>query len=216
MPGSRSDYLEGKQSDEVLGGVAFAAPATVYVALFTAVSADGGTFTEVSGNAYARVALTNNQTNWPALAAGLKSNGVAATFPQATPAGWGEVRGWGIYDASSAGNQLYWGLLVGAEKPFTATTADLLTAPGHGFVDTDQVCVTAISGASLPTGISAGVTYFARDTVGDTFKLALTSGGTAIDLTAAGQGFIGKYLGKTVAALDTPSFAVGDLDITED
>ncbi len=85
------------------------------VALFTATPSDTGGGTEVSGNAYARVAVTNNATNWPAASAGSKANGAAITFPQATPAGWGVVTQFGIFDASTAGNLLAWGDLTASK-----------------------------------------------------------------------------------------------------
>jgi hypothetical protein len=41
-------------------------PTAWYVGLFTAAPSDTGGGTEVSGNGYARVAITNNATNFPA------------------------------------------------------------------------------------------------------------------------------------------------------
>jgi hypothetical protein len=218
MAGSKSNFLELEVLDHVLGNAAYSAPATVYMALFTAVSADGGTFTEVAGNAYARVAITNNATNWPAAASGLKANGTVITFPQATPAGWGTIRGWGLYDAATVGNLLYWGLLVSGEVLFTAdASTDIITAPGHAIVDADPVVFTTIAGATLPTGVVAGTTYYARDIVASvSFKVAATAGGAAINLTANGGGVVGKDLSKAIAADDTASFAIGAVSIQED
>lgn len=108
MAGSFSDYLELKLLDYVFSAAAYTSPATLYVGLLTAAPSDSGGGTEVSGNAYARVAVTNNATNFPAASAGSKSNGTAITFPQATPSGWGVVTHGAIYDASSAGNLIAW------------------------------------------------------------------------------------------------------------
>jgi hypothetical protein len=108
MAGSFSDFLELEVLDHVFGAAAYTAPATLHVSLFTAAPTDAGGGTEVSGNAYARVAVTNNATNFPAASAGAKANGTAITFPQATPAGWGVVVAFGIHDAASAGNLLAW------------------------------------------------------------------------------------------------------------
>lgn len=112
--GSLSDYAELKVLDLILGGVAFTPPATVYVALFTATPSDTGGGTEVTGGSYARAAVTNNATNWPAASAGSKSNGTTITFPTPT-AGWGTVTSWGIFDAASAGNLLWWGALTASQ-----------------------------------------------------------------------------------------------------
>lgn len=116
MAGSKSDYLEAKLLDHVLGATTYTPPATVYIALFTSAPTDAGGGTEVTtagGTLYARVAVTNNTTNWPN-ASGTsptsKSNGTTFTFPTAG-ADWGTVTSFAIFDASSAGNMLYWATL---------------------------------------------------------------------------------------------------------
>lgn len=106
MPGF-SDYLELKLLDHVFGNTAYTAPATIHVALFTTApnTETGAGGTEVSGGSYARAAVTNNTTNFPAASAGSKVNGAAINF--ATPAAsWGTVVAVGIYDASTGGNLL--------------------------------------------------------------------------------------------------------------
>lgn len=115
MAGSFSDFLELELLDHVFGNAAYSAPATLYVALYTATPSDSGGGTEVSGNAYARVAVTNNATNFPAASGGSKANGTAITFPQATPSGWGVVTQFGIFDASTSGNLLAWGDLTASK-----------------------------------------------------------------------------------------------------
>ena len=113
---AKTNYLEGKLLDLVLGAVAFTAPVTVWVGLYTAAPTDAGGGTEVSGGSYARVSVTNNATNWPA-ATGTprsKANGTVFTFP--TPsANWGTVTHFGIFDASWAGNLLYWAILTASK-----------------------------------------------------------------------------------------------------
>ena len=111
MPGSKSDFLENELLDHMLGNAAYTAPATVYVALFTVAPTDAGGGTEVSGGAYARVTVANNATNFPAASGGAKSNGTEITFAQAT-ASWGTVVAFGIFDALTLGNLLYWATLT--------------------------------------------------------------------------------------------------------
>jgi hypothetical protein len=113
MAGFKSTYLANKLLDHWLGGPDFARPATLYIALFTAAPTASGGGTEVSGGSYARVAVTNNTTNFPAAASGLERNATAIAFPTAT-AGWGTVVGAGFFDASSGGNFLAYG-------PFTSS-----------------------------------------------------------------------------------------------
>lgn len=107
----KSDYLENKILDHVLGNTAFSAPANLYFALFTSAPTDAGGGTEVSGFSYARVNLTNNTTNFPNASGGSKSNGAAITFPTASGS-WGSVVAFGVFDAATSGNLLYWAMLT--------------------------------------------------------------------------------------------------------
>ena len=111
MAGSKSDFLELELLDHMLGNAAYSAPATVYIALYTAAPTDAGGGTEVTGGSYVRKSVTNNDTNWPAAAAGAKANGTEITFVEAT-ASWGTVVAFGIFDAATAGNLLYWATLT--------------------------------------------------------------------------------------------------------
>ncbi len=106
MAGSKSDYLENKVLDHVLGGGDYARPASVFLALYTVAPTDAGGGTEVTGGDYARLEVANNDTNFPAAVAGVKTNGTQIVFAQAT-ASWGTVIAVGVYDAI-AGNLLYW------------------------------------------------------------------------------------------------------------
>jgi hypothetical protein len=114
--GSKSDYMENKVLD-IIGGVTFTSPATVYVALFTTIPTDASTGTtpapgvEVTGGSYARQSVTNNATNFPAASAGSKSNGVAITWATPPSGNWGVVVGFAICDAATNGNILYWGAI---------------------------------------------------------------------------------------------------------
>jgi hypothetical protein len=112
MPGSKSAYLESALLDEALGGTDWAPPGTIYVALSTAPfdpTATGAAMNEVAGGSYARVALTNNGTNFPAAAGSYpasKAIGVDVGFTTAT-ADWGTIYSAYLVDASGAGNILY-------------------------------------------------------------------------------------------------------------
>lgn len=117
-----SDYLENKLIDQIFRGQAFTFPTTLYVGLLTAAPSDTGGGTEVAGSNYARVAVTNSLANWAGTqgsgttvassgATGTTSNNAVITFP--TPsATWGTVAYFGIYDASTAGNLLFYGTLT--------------------------------------------------------------------------------------------------------
>lgn len=74
-----------------------------------------------------------------------------------------------------------------ATKTFTVANAtDVCTATGHGLLDGQKARVTT-SGV-LPAPLVAGTDYWLRDVTANTFKLAATKGGSAIDLTTDGTG----------------------------
>ena len=130
MANNISTFLANKLLDHVLGGTAYSAPASVYLALFTVAPNVGGTGgTEVTGGSYARKTVANNSTSFPAASAHAKANGASFDYPFAT-AGWGTVVAVGIYDAVSAGNLLMVGTLtaprtIATDDAFTFRVADL-------------------------------------------------------------------------------------------
>lgn len=127
MASGKGTYWSNKSLDLVVGAQAFTAPVTLYVALYTvAPTATSASGTEVTGGSYARVAVTNNLTNWPAAVAGAKSNANAIVFPTAT-ADWGSVVAAAIYDAASAGNELYFGTLTQNKTISNGDTAQFAT-----------------------------------------------------------------------------------------
>lgn len=71
--------------------------------------------------------------------------------------------------------------------PYTEVSAvadagtDAITSVAHGLLNQQRILVRG----TVPTGLTAGQHYFARDITADTFKLATTAGGSAIDITAA-------------------------------
>lgn len=116
-----SDYLENKLIDHLLRATPYTAPATVYVGLLTAPTADGGGGTEVTGGGYARVPITSGLAAWAGTQAaasttassgtsGTTSNNGAVNFP--TPsASWGAVSDFAVFDAATGGNLLFYGSL---------------------------------------------------------------------------------------------------------
>lgn len=115
-------FLDNELLDHVFGNAAYTAPANLYFALSTtAPTVAGGNFTEPSGNGYARVAVTNNATNFPAATNGSKKNATQITFPQATGA-WGTVTYFGIFDSNTAGNLLAFAALTTSKDITTGDT----------------------------------------------------------------------------------------------
>ncbi len=131
-----SDFLENKIIDQLFRGQTAPTTTTLYVGLLTTAPSDTGGGTEASGGSYARVTVTSSLANWAGTQSagstiassgtgGQTSNNAAITFP--TPsAGWGTVTHFGIYDAASGGNLLFWGALTISK---TINQADTVTFP---------------------------------------------------------------------------------------
>ena len=68
--------------------------------------------------------------------------------------------------------------------PTSAVNAgtNVITFAGHGLSDTDQITYNQVGGGTLMTNVTDGQTVFVRDKTDDTFKIAATSGGTAINI----------------------------------
>ena len=121
MANAKSDYLEESIINHVLRNTAYTSPASVHVGLYSVAPGETGGGTELSGNAYARQAVTfgaPTQTGSPTVAQTSNSNEVL--FPEATGA-WPEAVAFGIFDAVSVGNLLYYGTL---DTPRTAGLGD--------------------------------------------------------------------------------------------
>lgn len=115
----KTDYLENALLNHVFRNVAYTSPTTVYVGLFTSAPTDAGGGTEVSGGSYARKVGT-----FSAPSGGALSNSAAILFDVAT-ANWGTIVAFGIFDAVSAGNLLYWNTMTSV----TINTSEQLNVP---------------------------------------------------------------------------------------
>jgi hypothetical protein len=121
----KTDYLENAVLNHVLRNTTYTPVATVYMALFTAAPNDAYTSgvptgTEVSGNNYSRAAVT-----FGAASGGAVTNSGDVTF--ATPSGsWGACTHFGIFDAATVGNLLYWNNLTQTETPLSGNVVKFL------------------------------------------------------------------------------------------
>ena len=105
-----SNYLENALLNATLRNTSYTSPATVYAALFTSDPTDAGTGTECTGTGYTRKAIT-----FAAPSNGVTTNSAAACeFDQAT-GDWGTITHFGIYDALTTGNLLYYGALTNSK-----------------------------------------------------------------------------------------------------
>jgi hypothetical protein len=120
---SFSDYTENLVLTWLFTGSSATRPTAWYVGLFTAAPSDTGGGTEVTGNAYARVATGTISGSGTATTF---TNAAAIEFAAASGGNWGSI-GWaGIFDASSSGNLLAWAPLSTAR---TINDGDVLRIP---------------------------------------------------------------------------------------
>lgn len=121
------DTVEQALLDHFLTDPAYTPPATMYIGLSTTTPTEaGGNFTEPSGGSYARVSTA--AADWSAAtgtAPATKTNTATKTFTTAS-ATWSSgsnMTHFGLFDASSAGNLLCWGLLGTAKPVISGDTA---------------------------------------------------------------------------------------------
>jgi hypothetical protein len=180
--------------------------------LHTAYSTTGTN--EVTGGspAYARKGIT-----WAAAASGSKA--LAATFPTwDVPAGT-TVAWFGLWDAVTVGTFL--GMMpLGAgtlQNAMVEVAADItnndIFVKAHGYVADTRV----VFWGALPTGLTVGTIYFviATGLTTDSFRVATTSGGTAIDLTGTQPfGFFSqKCVPETFAGQGTYNLTSASVDL---
>jgi hypothetical protein len=111
-----SNYLEDALINGTLRATTYTAPTTVYVALFLNDPGEDASGTEVSGNGYARQSAT-----FAAPSNGAASTDADVQFPQATGT-QGTITHFGIFDALTTGNMLYYGALTASK---TIETGDV-------------------------------------------------------------------------------------------
>jgi hypothetical protein len=96
--------------------------------------------------------------------------------------------------------------------------ADTFTLVNHGLTDGKRV---SFSTLGTTTGISAWTIYFVVSATADTFQVALTDGGAAIDLTGTNATLNARYPSVITAitpsvsvTLDTPAATSGATTLT--
>jgi hypothetical protein len=116
-----STYLANKLLDPVLKNVAYSPPASVYLALYTSNPDDDNSGSEVTGGDYARI-----QTTFAVASGKATANSAILTSATATDA-WGTITHFGIMDALTNGNLLFYGEFDTA-KAIASTNAAYINA----------------------------------------------------------------------------------------
>jgi len=196
MPGNLTDYEENRLLD-------LSWLTTDKAALMAVLGTDSTTGTEVTGGSYAR----QTTSSLASASAGSKSTSAALSF---TGMPVTDVQGWALFDSAGT-NRKWYGLF--AETTGTAqATGDTVTATAHGLSNGQKVVFLT---GYVPAGLSASTTYFVVGATTNTFQVAATSGGSAIDITAdAAKVVFGKVQAVTVG--QTLQIASGQLTISMD
>ena len=96
-----SNYLESKLIDHVFRNTAFTTPGIVHVALYSTDPTDADIGTELTGNGYARVAVTMGADT-----DGVSLNSAEVLFAAADTLDWTAISHIGIRDEATLGNLL--------------------------------------------------------------------------------------------------------------
>jgi prepilin-type N-terminal cleavage/methylation domain-containing protein len=91
---------------------------------------------------------------------------------------------------------------------------DLITIPNHGFTNGDPVVFQG--DGTIAGGLSKSTTYYVIDTATNTFKVASTAGGTAIDLTSDSDSSTGSLISIATAKCAAISADTGYADSLRD
>lgn len=121
---SFTDYTENLVLNWLFTTNSATRPTAWYVGLFTAAPSDTGGGTEVTGNAYARVATGTISVSGTSPTTA--TNSAAIEFAAASGGNWGTITHVAILDASTSGNMLGWAELTTSR---TINDGDVLRIP---------------------------------------------------------------------------------------
>lgn len=122
-------YSANRVMDYNFGSTAYSGglPATYYFGLSTTtINFDGTGATEPTGGSYARVAFTNNKTNFGTASNGILTNATAVTFAESS-ASWGTITYVGMWDALTGGN-IWWFDVLSPSRAVASLTTVIFAA----------------------------------------------------------------------------------------
>ena len=103
-----TNYLANSIANAVLRNTSYTSPANVYASLYSVAPTVSTAGTELTGNGYAR-----QLTTFDVPSAGATVSNVAVSFGAASGNNWPTVVAFGIVDASSSGNILFYKSISG-------------------------------------------------------------------------------------------------------
>lgn len=132
--GSKTNFLENEILDHILRGETYTAPTAVYSALFTVIPSDssGGTEVTTTDSSYTRVETTFVTAGLTVT--GQSVNESAVNFATITGGATVTVVAWGLLDAATGGNLLYWATVTST----ALEVGDQATFPAGNIVVTED------------------------------------------------------------------------------
>jgi hypothetical protein len=121
MAAAISTYLANKILDHVLKNTSYTSPSKVYLGLYTSNPDNDNSGSEVSGNNYARIETAFDS------ASGKTTDNAAVLTSNIASGSWGTITHFGILDASTSGNLLFYGAFT-ASKTITNGEAAYVAA----------------------------------------------------------------------------------------
>lgn len=93
-------------------------------------------------------------------------------------------------------------------------TSNTIQSAAHGLVNTTQIFVRAVIGETLPGGLTQNTLYFIVNATTNTFQVAATSGGSALDIAGQGELFFQSCVPQSFPSGGTLTTVIGGLDLT--
>lgn len=197
-------------------------PGSLYLGLHTASPGEAGTqaTSEATYVDYTRMAIARTLASGDdfTIAANQVTNTDDILFPEAGVATVEQVlTHWSLGTASSgAGHLLNYGAFIETPKVFQAenvgaAASDLFRVWAHGFAANERVLLYALPGSSLPGGYAEATVYYVLAVDADTFRLSATAGGSPIDVTSDGAGWVARLNPLTVNVGTQPRIVAGTL-----
>ena len=188
---------------------------SLYCALHTADPGAAGSqvTSEAAYAGYARVAVARTTGGFTVTSQSV-TLAAQVNFAQAPTSATDVLMFWSLgVAASGASKALYSGPIGSNLGVGTAVASnDTITIPGlTGVAVGDRIAFLAPTGGTIPTGITSGTVYFVKTVSTNDITISTTSGGTVVDITAAGQVLCYKVTPITTGAgvLVTPGLTTG-------
>ena len=152
----------------------------------------------------------------PAVTPSSTTNGAVINFAQAGSGGWGTVLAWGLYDAASSGNLIFWDYLGNFSwiaASVSSASPGVFTSHAHGYSVADFVIVSTKFAGAIPSFSQSNLTgpLAVAHAATDTFDV--TNAGTAVNTSSTGDVMVRKITEQSIPANVTASFAASNFTL---